>query len=226
MFGLLISLISVSQAEEVRHEVSLQMASIIGSSSTFERVANNPSNLTGLRGGFGLSENLTIVGSWNLGITDTDFSNSYYLEYGEDGDEVYYEGDGSNQDLSSRLILNEIAFGPKFGIQLSPWLHSYATAQVNLIHGSLTFSDDVEDDDSLSMISASAMGFGGSGAVGVEFRMKPIQNCYQVASHLEFGGQWNTALSFTHTDENDSSLRIGSLGIGGLAVRGGVGVRF
>ena len=228
MLTIVLMLMTAAQADEKRHEVSLELASINGQTASAERISADFLSFSGIRAGYGVTPWLTIIGSWNVSRSETDFYKEDYVEYPDDGyysDEEYYTTSGS-QDMRSLFVVNQVAIGPKIDFTVTPWLHPYVTTQFNVVHGNLKFSDDLEEEDSLVSVQSSSFGLGGVASAGVEFRLKPMNSRFQVASHLELGGQWNSTLSFSTAEDDSATFSLGDFGYGGLVVRGGIGLRF
>ena len=83
------------------------------------------------------------------------------------------------------------------------------------------------DEDSNTLIDASGIGFGATGAVGLELRARPIAKKAQLFFYGESGATGSTAVKFAlegaGTDEAD--INIGDLGYGGSYFRVGAGTR-
>ena len=82
MIAIVLAVMTAAQADEKRHEISVELTSINGQTATFDRIAVDPIPFSGIRAGYGINPWLTIIGSWNISRTQTSFStNSYYDEY-------------------------------------------------------------------------------------------------------------------------------------------------
>ena len=84
------------------------------------------------------------------------------------------------------------------------------------------------DEDSKTLIDDSALGFGATGALGLEIRTRPIAKKAQLFFYGETGASAATALNFSlqgaGADEGD--INIGDLGYGGSYFRVGAGTKF
>ena len=230
MLAIVLTLITTAQADEKRHEVSLELASMSGQSVSADRISAEDLSFSGIRAGYGVTPWLTIIGSWNVSRSETAFYRDSYTYEAYPDESSYYQDDSvttsGSQDMLSMFVVNQFAVGPKVDFSVKPWLHPYVTTQFNVVHGSLVLSDDLQDDDSLISVQSSSLGIGGVASAGVEFRLKPVNSRLQVASHLEVGGQWNSAFSFSTSEDDSATFDIGDFGFGGLVVRGGLGLRF
>jgi len=179
-------------------------------------------NTGGFRLGYQLTSNVDLLTSVHWGQQSSGY-NDYYYDY-EEG----YESSGlGGYDVAISETLMHV--GPKFSWNLKPWFAPYATVQGILIHNRLQMSDDgAFDEDSTTLIDATGVGVGATGALGLEFRTRPVGENLQLFVYGEGGATGATALQFSLKDagagEND--INIGDLGYGGSYFRLGAGTKF
>lgn len=182
-------------------------------------------NTGGFRLGYQLTNNVDLLTSVHWGQQNSGSNDYYYDDYGYGED---YESSGlTGYDVAISETLMHI--GPKFSWNLKPWFAPYATAQGMLVHNRLQMSDDgVFDEDSTTLVDATAVAFGATGALGLEFRTRPIAKNMQLFVYGEGGATGATALQFSlngaGADEGD--VNIGDLGYGGSYLRFGLGTKF
>ena len=184
--------------------------------------SNWQANTGGFRLGYQVTDNVDMLGSVHWGTQGNDSYDYYYYEYEEPHNSSL---SGYETQVSETLI----HVGPKFSWNLNSWFAPYATAQALVIHNRLQMSDNgTFDEDSNTLIDASSMGVGATGALGLEIRTRPIAKKAQVFLYGETGASGATALKFSMagagTDETD--INIGDLGYGGSYFRIGAGMKF
>jgi len=179
-------------------------------------------NTGGFRLGYQLTSNVDLLTSVHWGQQNSGY-NDYYYDY----EEGHVSSSLSGYDVTVSETLMHV--GPKFSWNLKPWFAPYATLQGVLIHNRLQMSDDgAFDEDSTTLVDATAVGVGATGALGLEFRTRPIGSNMQLFAYGEGGSTGATALQFSlkgaGADEGD--VNIGDLGYGGTYFRFGVGTKF
>ncbi len=177
----------------------------------------------GLRLGYQLTNTVDILGSVHWGQQSSGY-NDYYYDY--DYEEGYSTGlSGYDTQVSETLI----HVGPKFSWNLKPWFAPYATVQGLLVHNRLQMSDNgAFDEDATTLVDASAMGFGATGALGLELRTRPLAKKSQLFVYGEAGNTAATALNFSvkGAGVGEEDINIGDLGYGGAYFRLGAGMKF
>ena len=161
-----------SAADHAVHELSLQAGSVARRGMYSDSILADSNGISGLRIGYGVKPWLSLIASWNVGITadlnSIDSDDDYMIE------EVEYPAGNTGSSLSgylgSQFVHHQLSFGPKFDLSITPNWHPYIASQVVMIHGKLQFSDNIEDDSSLVNITTSDVGFGGNLTAGVEWR--------------------------------------------------------
>lgn len=181
------------------------------------------SSTGGFRLGYKVTDNVDMLGSVHWGTQGND-SYDYYYDY--EYDEYVGNGmSGYEVQVSETLI----HVGPKISWNINSWLAPYATAQALVVHNRLQMSDNgTFDEDSNTLIDASGMGFGATGALGLEIRTKPIAKKAQLFFYGETGATGATAINFAleGAGAGESDINIGDLGYGGGYFRVGAGTKF
>lgn len=209
-----------------KNELSVEIGYLDGRTALARTFHN--STTYGLRGGYGLTNWLTVIGSWHMSQTYNSFSDSYSYDYEYDYSEDYVYS-GYNMPFSTRLRSHEIALGAKVDWSPLKRIHPYATTQVLINRMGLNITEDYLEDEPLVDIRGGGMGFGGIASAGVELRTRPFSNGLQLASHFEMGYGISSRVQFDDMSNNDgafSAVDVGDIALGGLYVRFGTGVRF
>jgi hypothetical protein len=228
MMLILLTTMGIAFAGEARHELSLEVGTQAERDSDAGFLSGDPEGSLGIRGGYGMSSWLTILGSLHVGGTRTIMEDYSYYDYGYE-DEYYDEYHYTDSQVFDSLFLHtQISSGPKASYVLKPWLVPYATVQATGVHGLLRLDDDLDEKDSLIETSAQAIAVGGAAAAGIEIRSKSVRGEFNVASHLELGYGATTKLNFKSRSgtEGGDPLSIGDLAFGGTYFRLGIGLRF
>jgi len=208
-----------------KNELSVELGYLDGSDSKTWTYHN--STTFGLRGGYGINNWLTAIGSWHMSQTYTDFGDDYYSYDYDYEDEYSYSGDA--MPLSTRLRSHEIALGTKFDWSPLKRIHPYATTQILINRMGLNITESYLEEEPAVDIKGNGIGFGGIASAGVEYRTRSFSNGLQLASHMELGYGRSSKVQFDSLKNNDgefSAIDAGDLALGGLYFRWGVGVRF
>ena len=96
---IILALATAAFASEPRHEVSLELGTHNSNNPAWDVIGSATSNTLGLRGGYGLNSQLTVIGSWHIGNIVTDHGSDSYDVYYEDTPSV--DGSGSGQSGAS-----------------------------------------------------------------------------------------------------------------------------
>ena len=190
-------------------------------------------NSAGLRFGYIMSPKMDIIASYQHSVGSNSSPDYYY-------DDVEYMSSGfSGYDIS--VSENIFSVGPKFNWNVkslfvpysSAWIKHrfvpYATAQLVVIANTLSMADTfVGDEYANTSLQSTAMAVGGTGALGLEIRTRPISSKFQFHGFLEYGGTATSSMNFQLKDaaSDGGSINIGDLAYQGVHFRGGVGVRF
>ncbi|MGC6510763.1 MAG: hypothetical protein ACON4U_20250 [Myxococcota bacterium] len=209
-----------------KNELSIEVGYLDGRSP--KTWAFHNSTTYGLRGGYGINNWLTVIGSWHMSQTFTSFSDDHYDDYEYDSEVDYVYG-STDMPFSTRLRSHEIALGTKVDWSPSQRIHPYATAQILINRMGLNITESYLEDDPQVDIDGGGMGFGGIASGGVEYRTRSFSNGLQLASHFELGYGMSSRIQFDGMSNNEgdfSDVDVGDLALGGLYVRFGMGVRF
>ena len=223
MNTLLATLLSGSGNQfEYTYSLAAETGQVEQADVDWDTVGSWQSNTGGFRLGYKVTDNVDMLGSVHWGSQ----GNSSYDYYEYDYDEYMgSEMSGYQSQVSETLI----HVGPKISWNLKSWFAPYATAQALVVHNRLQMSDNGSfDEDANTLIDASGMGFGATGALGLEFRTRPIAKKAQLFVYGETGATGSTAINFAleGSGTGDSDINIGDLGYGGAYFRVGAGMKF
>ena len=225
MNTLLATLLSGSGNQfEYTYSLAAEVGNVAQADTDWDIASNWQANTGGLRLGYQMTDNVDMLGSvhWGTQSNRSDYDYYYYEEYDESFNSSM---SGYEVQVSETLI----HLGPKISWNINSWLAPYATAQGLVIHNRLEMSDNGSfDEDSNTLIDASGLGVGATGALGIELRTKPIAKRAQLFFYGETGATGATAVNFSlegaGADEGD--INIGDLGYGGSYFRLGAGTKF
>lgn len=146
-------------------------------------------------------------------------------QFGRHGDRLEADsGDGGYSLSLMDLTLHQLTVGPKFSLELTPWLRPYATVQAMGVAGRLRLGEDPDEPEDRARFWSMAPG--GVAALGVDLSPGKKRQAVRFGSHLEMGYGYATALSFSDRDAGNDAAEIGDMRLGGFYLRWGVGVRF
>lgn len=198
-------------ADGIDHEVSYEISGLNTSDPTFEVFSDSDLlSAPGIRLGYGISENLTVVGGWNLG--------RYRSEFEVDADSGYTVFDVN-------LTTHQLRLGAKADLQVLHWLRPYVTLQGIGMLGRLSIDEYPGDDDD-EIIRYGDTAFGGLAAAGIDLVPGDSSNRLHVGGYLEMGYGRVLPMQFEDTDSGNAAIEIGDLDFQGFAINAGVGVRF
>ena len=208
---------------ETTYSLAVETGQVEKADPDWDTVAYYPEPTVGIRAGRTINPNLEILGSIHYASTNNSDQGDYY----------YYEDDGystSFSGYSGDVTETLVHIGPKFNWNIKPWFAPYATAQGLVVHNRIRLADDyaLEEDDSITFVSASGIGLGLTGALGLELRTRPIAKKAQLFFYGEGGSTVASPLQFSllKAAEDESDIAIGDLTYGGQYVRFGMGARF
>jgi len=181
-----------------------------------------PENTFGLRAGYHISPNLSILASYQSVLgTDTIGNSNYYNENEDYGDEESVSSSLDSVQMSVRS--NQFSVGPRISWNFKRWFVPYATAQGLLVHGHLRMGDGLDPDDATTFLKDSGYAVGTVGGLGLELRTRPINGKCQLNTYFEWGYGLSSTINFKTQEAN---LPIGDLQYGGGYFRYGIGTRF
>ena len=195
-------------------EISLDAGSLLASSDAWGVVGGNPMSTVGISGGWDIAPGLTAVGgvNWSRSGATNHFGNQWWED---DGD---VESAPGTEGYIAALRVVQLQAGVRSDIRQNSWVRPFGVAKMSASIGSLRLDDDPNDKDNVNQVKASGMSIGGIAAVGVAVE-KPRKKAgpFAVRGELEAGYGLGTSLKF---DE------IGKLGMSGMHMRLGIGLRF
>lgn len=161
----------------------------------------------GFRGGKSLGNFTTIVLSWQ-----------HSMDGGAVGEDYDYDEDSvSFSPWYLALTTNQLAVGPKFDLEVFPWLHPYGTVQAMGWLGTVRMDEDIEDDENPNEIAKTGFAPGGIAALGLDLIPLRADRKVRPATYVEAG--YGYALP----------MKVGDLGevqFSGFYLHWGVGARF
>jgi hypothetical protein len=197
-------------------EISLDTGILGGSSPSWNMVGGNPMATIGLSGGVDIAPGLTAIASaqWSLSGSHNEFGNQWW----DDGPEGQTASPPGSEGYIAALRVIQVQGGVRSDILQNSWIRPYGAAKVSASLGSLRLDDDPEDKDNVNQIKATGLSIGGIAAVGAAVeRPRKQAGPFAIRGEVEAGYGFGTALKF---DE------IGELGMNGIHMRMGVGLRF
>ncbi len=194
------------------NELSLEVGSFGADEQWTAFSSSAQMGTVGVRAGYALSPNLTIVAGWHRGR----HGGSLIVETYDDGDYLYNE-------IGLDFTGHQLTLGPKVDYQLTHWLRPYATVQALGFFGKIRLDEDTSDDE---LQRFRAQTFGGIGALGIDLVPGSPRRTVHPASYLELGYGHAFSMNFEDSDAGNEPAPIGSMGFSGLYLRWGVGVRF
>ncbi len=159
----------------------------------------------GLRAGFALSEQLSVLASYRYASGGTNVGYDY-LQSGAPGDEFI-----------AAYFGHALALGPKLAARTDRIFSPYGTAQLTARYATLRLDADPVIDDDATQLSASGFTPGAALAAGLDIILPPGKRSWTPAIFLELG------YGYTLDTRFDS---LGTLSASGTSLRWGLGVRF
>jgi hypothetical protein len=195
-------------------EISLDTGSLLTSSDGWEVIGGTPMTTVGISGGWDIAPGLTAVGgvNWSLSGATNHFGNQWWE------DDVDGTSAPGSEGFIAALRVVQLQAGVRSDLMQNRWVRPFGVAKMSANIGSLRLDDDPKDKDNVNQIKASGLSIGGIAAVGVALeRPRKTAGPFAVRGELEAGYGFATALKF---DE------IGKLGMNGMHMRLGFGIRF
>ena len=223
MNTLLATLLSGSgEVFDTTYSLAIETGQVEQADPDWDTVAYWSEPSVGIRAGRTINPNLEILGSIHYASTSNNDQEYYYYE--DEGYNTTFSG--FSADVTETLV----HVGPKFNWNIKPWFAPYATAQGLVVHNRIRLADDysLEEEDSITFVSASGVGVGLTGALGLELRTRPIAKKSQLFFYGEGGSTVASPIEFSlsKASSDGSDLEIGDLTYGGQYVRFGMGARF
>ena len=203
------------------HEFSLELGTFGSPDPAWDYLGDsNAVGSRGVRAGYGLTPNITLIGSWHYSADGAEI----------DGPEVE---DDSDVLFRTAFISNQFAVGPKVQWRWKRWLVPYATVQGVGWLGRARLDDDFDDDENINQYQFTGFAPGGMVTAGIDIIPKRVGRNIRLASHLEAGYGITSRMTLTQDGgsdranvEGERAVELGSVGFRGFALRWGVGVRF
>jgi hypothetical protein len=196
-------------------EISLDTGSLLASSDAWNVVGGNPMTTVGISGGWDIAPGLTAVGGVNLSRSGAE--NHFGNQWWDDDDEAASKAPGTEGYVAALRVI-QLQAGVRSDILQNSWVRPFGVAKMSANVGSIRLDDDPEDKDNINQVKASSLSIGGVAAVGVAVeRPRKKAGPFAVRGELEAGYGIGTSLNF---DE------IGKLGMSGVHLRMGLGLRF
>jgi hypothetical protein len=199
-------------AQAASNELSVELAWFSSSDPSFQYFSGGTAMPAfGLRGGFAVHPNITIIAGYRGGATGGSVSGG-----GEDTyDSEYYYG-GGDSDFDAAIWAHQASVGAKADFKIWKWLHPYAAVQGVGSLGMIRLDDQPGDDENLTQVERIGFTGGFNTALGLDFPIK-IRDRWAIAPYLEMGYEWLAPMQFEE---------LGSVQFSGFSGAAGVGVRF
>jgi hypothetical protein len=196
MIALLLASVSLAATE-----LSLELGSTHAPDPGYELFSDkNAMGSWGARLGFGLSDRTSLLVDW---------------QHSGPGGRVTTSADTA--DFEAALTVDQLAFGPRFGIQIEDTVMPYVTVQAVGMRGRLRLDGDPASDDEIDQWKDSALTGGGLAMGGAQIMLGEPEQAVRFSGHLEMG--YGYALPLDYGD-------YGSISFHGFALRGGAGIVF
>ena len=201
------------------HELAFEIGSFSAPDDAYDLFSYNPGASTvGVRGGYALSERISVVGGWHTGRTGMDV---YASDAAYDGMPLF----------STSMTHHRASLGVKAGLPLKPWLSPYVTAQGVAWFAAARFDDDSGQDESFNELTFRGFAPGGVAALGVQITPVALGSRMALSTHVEAGYGITGNLRFRDDAGRDAAAAGAPIGIGDLDFRGfvinaGVGLSF
>lgn len=210
MFSLLFALAQPALAAS--HEISFELGWITTEDPAWGYFSSSGAiGSYGIRGGFEVHPNVTIIGGWQHSQTGASVEISSWGDDDYDDEDEYYDG-----AFQTAMYSDQITLGSKADVKLFKWLHPYVTAQLAGMRGLVRMDDDSGDDENLTQVEKAGVTGGVIGAAGLDFLIRVKGDVY-IAPYFELGYGWYAPMVIED---------LGSVQFSGFAGRAGVGVRF
>jgi hypothetical protein len=198
-------------ADGIDNELSLEMGAIRSPDQTMDVLTGTDAlSSLGLRLGYGISPNIGVVASWHHS------RHSAYLSV---------NSDTSYFDIDMDLTTNQLAMGPKVGIQITHWLRPYITVQGMGMLGKLQIDEDPREDED-ALLKYTDLNWGGFAAAGLDLVPGEQGQRVHPALYLEMGYAKVFSLQFEDSTAGNDAIEIGDLDLQGFTVNTGLGIRF
>jgi hypothetical protein len=198
----------VTTALAASNEVDLEVGLLGSGDPTFDRVSEGDVLATyGLRVGVKLHQNVAAIAGWQHGQTGSQLST-----YGD----TDYDGSGTTS-LRAAYFGDVFTLGAKGDIRVNEWFYPYVTVQGALERGLVRVDDDASTDENIGQVKQAGVTGGFVAAVGAESPVALGDGGVAIAPYVEVGYGWLAPLQLGD---------MGSLKLGGVAARVGLGVRF
>ena len=190
-----------------RFAVAVERGSLGISDEAFDVFSNRDTLPSwGAKVGFRLDSHLELVGSWARSRRGSNI-------------EVFIPSDTFDdpaQRFVAALTTNQFGAGLRADVTLLDVLLPYVSVQGTVTTGMARLDDDPSRASNPNQLTASGIGAGVLAFAGTELRVPPDSDV-QVTLHLELGYGYTSAIALGE---------LGSVQPGGLAARGGLGLRF
>lgn len=213
----LISLLFVSSAFALDHELTLQTGYVTNDDPAFNLFSErNRMSGVGIRAVGALGDHLGLVGSWQHTGRGASVNADYdYVVYDEDSDLIYtpYMREYQSAIRTDQFSLGPIADWELFDGTLAPFVHADMLVQ----RGAAYLASGEENYPNRVELTRTAVHAGVAAMAGVAVNV-PVIAGFEVTGHLEMGTtHYLGALKFED---------FGELQPGGFTLRTGIGVRY
>ena len=182
-------------------ELSLELGSTHAPDDGYDLFADkNAMGSWGARLGFGLSDRTSLLVDW---------------QHSGPGGAVGTSDDTA--EFETALTVDQLAFGPRFGVLIQDVVMPYATVQAVGMRGRVRLDGDPSSNDDVDQWKDSALTGGGLAMGGAQVLLGDPEQSVRFSGHLEMGYGYALPLDFGD---------YGSISFHGFALRGGAGIVF
>lgn len=209
MFAIALLSLALSPAHAASNELNFELGSFGAHDPNWELFSSDERVSTwGFRGGLAVNGFTTVLLGWQ-----------HSADGGTNGDAYSYDDAeaGTSYTWGLAMTTNQIAAGPKFDLEVFPWLRPYATVQAIAWLSTVRMDDDTSDEENINEIARTGIAPGGIAALGVDLIPMRADRKVRPATYLEAG--YGLA----------APVKVGDLGkiqFDGFYLHWGVGARF
>ncbi|GEM_PF-4376398 len=196
-------LMLAATATAADNEIALELGTIYSDDRSWDAFSSDdvlPSK--GLRVGFGVADDVAVIGSYGYGAR------------GADVDLWSTDGEGW---FSTAFYGHQLGLGAKVTPLDWRYLRPYVAPQAVALYGVARLDEDTGDDDNLNQIQAAGTAFGGVLNGGLELVLADERRKVVPAAYIELGYGWLTSMQLDD---------LGDVQFKGLTSRFGLGVHF
>jgi hypothetical protein len=193
----------------LRYALSLEAGTLQNQDPSYDLFANGDvMGSIGLSAGYRLTKNIALVGSWQR------VGRGAVVSVQVPDEDADFES--RDQQLRAALLANQLTAGVRLDFAIAGYLRPYVSGQGMAVLTRVRLDDEPDVRDNPGQVEALGTATGGLLTFGAELRA-PLTDRLHPAVYLEMGPSWLTVAQLGE---------LGSMQMGGFALRTGVGLRF